>query len=244
MANDLGVGSLRAGCKPNVQIVFTDRPQALLDHVAAKDEHLLGYYHRSGRDGLKTVTHPIQAWYVTATGGDGGNVVGMNFAAGTSVSARRPHGAQIDDEDNSGWGPTGCGDKSKFTACLTSEFANVLVVVDAGKVQDASLGPVADYVAMLAMARPESLDSCHQLPSVIELFAQGCPARAGRNGLTRADVAYLTGLYKTDLQARKAAQQTDIADRMADLLLKADAPGRLACRRWAKETGRRPSGSC
>jgi beta-lactamase regulating signal transducer with metallopeptidase domain len=229
VAGAIGVGTLPAGCKPNVQIMFSGNPQALLDRVAAEHERMLGYWHHRDRDRLKAVTHPIQAWYVTGTGGDGGNVVGLTFATGNTAAVGatggQPHGFQIDDEDNAWWGPTGCGDKSKFTACLTSEFQSVLVVVDTGKAQDAGLGQIADYVAMLAMAQPRSLDGCNSLPSVIELF---CGGRLGGVGLTRADVAYLTALYKTDLQARKAVQQRDIADRMADLLIRADARDRLA----------------
>ena len=76
---------------------------------------------------------------------------------------------------------------------------------------------------MLAMAQPRTLDSCNVLPSVIEAFAKDCPGHAGGNGLTRADVAYLDALYRIDLQARKAVQQTDIADLMANLLIKAGA---------------------
>jgi hypothetical protein len=240
VADDLGVRKLPAGCDANIQIMFTDQPQALLDRVAAEHERLLGYWHRRDRDRLKTVTHPIQAWYVTGTGGGGGNVVGLTFAAtgGRAGAAPTPtHGFQIDDEDNAGFGPTGCGDKPHFTACLTSEFQNVLVVVDAGKVQDLSPGLIADYVALLAMAQPKSLDSCSQLPSAIELFAKGCAGRAGRSGLTQADAAYLTALYKIDLQARKAAQQGDIAARMADMLIKSEV--RLAAQRSATETARR-----
>jgi beta-lactamase regulating signal transducer with metallopeptidase domain len=239
VANDVGIGTLTAGCKPNVQIVFTDKPQPFMDKVAAEHERMLGYYHRSDRDQLKTVTRPIQAWYVTATGGDGGNVVGLAFATGNTAAVGatggQPHGFQIDDEDNAWWGPTGCGDKSKFTACLTSEFQSVLVVVDTGRAQG-DLGPIADYVAMLAMTQPRSPDGCSGLPSVVELF---CAGRSASASLTRADVAYLTALYKTDLQARKAVQQRDIANRMAEMLIRADVRARLAAQDQGAGTARR-----
>ena len=39
------------------------------------------------------------------------------------------------------------------------------------------------------------------LPSVVDLFSKGCPGDSGMDGLTRADVAYLTALYRMDLQA-------------------------------------------
>jgi hypothetical protein len=245
VATALKVGAMGAGCKPNIQVFFTDQPQAFMDRVADQHELLLGYWHHTDRAKLKTVTRPIEARYVTGTGGAGGNTIGMTFevieqwgvpnsagvpTAGTTVpvgaAGRQPHGFQYDDEDNFR-GTTGCGDKSKFTACLASEFAHVLVVVDTAKAQDFSPGLIADYVVMVSLAQPRSLDGCNVLPSVIDLFSRGCP-NFGMEGLTRADVAYLTSLYRTDLEARKAGQQTDIAEKMADMLLKANAADRLA----------------
>jgi hypothetical protein len=226
-----------AGCPPNLQIVFTDEPQAFMDKVADQHERLLGYWHHRDRDKLKVVTRPVQAWYVTGTGGDGGDVVGPTFESMMKDSpairprigtfGNMPHGFQYDDEETYWYGSTGCGDKSRFTICLTSEFQDVLVVVDTKRMQDYGPGLISDYVVMLSLAQPKSLDGCNVLPSVLDLFAQGC-ANFGMEGLTRADVAYLSALYKTDLQARKFAQQTDIADRMADMLLKATATDRLA----------------
>jgi hypothetical protein len=237
VATALKVPVKGASCPPNLQIVFTDEPQAFMDKVADEHERLLGYWHHRDRDKLKIVTRPVQAWYVTGTGGDGGDVVGTTFETMMKDSppirprigtfGRMPHGFQYDDEDNYWYSPTGCGDKARFTVCLTSEFQDVLVVVDTKRMQDYGPGLIADYVVMVALAQPKSLDGCNVLPSVIDLFSKGCP-NFGMEGLTRADVAYLTALYKTDLQARKFAQQTDIAGRMADMLLNANATDRLA----------------
>jgi len=234
------------GCGPNIQIMFTDQPQKLMDRVANEHELFLGYWHHTDRNKLKTVTRPIQSWYVTGTSGSGGNMEGLatanieTYAAmgaptgaaspitplANGVAGRKPHGFQMDDED-SYQGSTGCGDKAAFTACLTSEFQHVLVVVDTNKVADYSPGLIADYVAMLAMSRPKSLSGCNVLPSVIDLFSERCPGQSGQDGLTRADVAYLTALYKVNLESRKSGQMTEIAGRMADMLIKAGKAERL-----------------
>ncbi len=125
--------------------------------------------------------------------------------------------------------PTGCADRPQFTSCLSSVFRHVLVVVDIGRAGDYNSGVVADYVAMLAMSQPRSLDACNVLPSVVDLFVSRCPGGSvAKNGLTRADVAYLTALYKTNLESKKSGQQTDIAYRMADMLSKASATDRVA----------------
>jgi hypothetical protein len=235
VATALRVGVRKAGCTPNIQIAFTNEPKAVIDKVAKEDELLLGYRHRSDRDKLTTITHPVQAWYVTGTGGVGGDTAGMTFmteqCTGTCVQppkgtyGRQPNGFQYDDEDNDR-GRTGCAD-SRFSSCLSSEFQHVLVIVDTNRMQDYPAGLIADYVVMLTMAQPKSLDGCNVLPSVIDLFSKAC-ANFGMDGLTRADVAYLTALYRTNLESKKAGQQTDIAARMADMLLSAKAADRQA----------------
>jgi hypothetical protein len=245
VATALKVGPMKSACRPNIQVAFTDQPQKLMDRVADKQELLLGYWHHKDRDKLKQVTHPIQAWYVTGTAGGGGQTAAVTFVfietygiagapsgatAPTAVPVgavgRQPHGMRLDDEDDPR-GVTGCGDNTHFTACLTSEFQHVLVVVDTSKAGSYPPGLIADYVTMVALSQPRSLDGCNVLPSVIDLFSKACPGESGQDGLTRADVAYLTGLYKMDLQARKRGQMTEIADRMADMLLKANKADQL-----------------
>ena len=209
------------GCPANIEIVFTDQPQRLLDNVAAHREEILGYYHRHETKALKMVTRPIQAWYVTASESGGGNgAAGLAFSAGSAGSLlQQMHTRVVDDPDNPP--PTGCGD-SHFSVCMRSAFDNVLVVVDNGRVQGRSLGLVSDYVVMLALSQPRSLDGCNTLPSVIDLFA-ACPDRDAPDGLTPADAAYLTALYAADPQGNKASEQSDIAGRMAKILISAKA---------------------
>ena len=52
--------------------------------------------------------------------------------------------------------PTGCGDAPHFTApCLTSEFANVFIVVDSKALQGKGIGAgvAADCLVMLALSQ-------------------------------------------------------------------------------------------
>src|SRR5450432_3211055 len=58
----------KTGCGPNIAIVFTTTPQALVGNVQKKHPILLGYYDNSAQlEKLATVVRPIQAWYMTAT---------------------------------------------------------------------------------------------------------------------------------------------------------------------------------
>ena len=84
VAQGVGVHTLSPGCHTNVEVVFTDKPQAFMDKVAKTREEVLGYYHRHDRDRLKTVTRPVQAWYMTTT--NSGAVAGNSALAFAAIS--------------------------------------------------------------------------------------------------------------------------------------------------------------
>jgi hypothetical protein len=234
VAKAVGLKVLAAGCTANIEIAFADQPQKLIDGIAKGRDSILGYHNASETQTLKTITRPVQAWYKTATRGGGFNTAGMVFAqfsnaAGQSMTSGSYPGMTVEHETAdtpSSTTPAGCGD-SHFSSCLSSIFKNVLVVVDNTKVKGQPLGPVSDYVAMMALSQSRSLDGCAALASVIDLYAPaGCPGREAPDGLTPADAAYLTALYSVDLEAKKAAQQSDITDRMSRILVKANQGGR------------------
>ncbi len=131
----------------------------------------------------------------------------------------------IDDPDNQP--PNGCADSRISTSCLQSLLHNVFIVADSNALQGKDLGLVADYLVMLALAEPRTLEGCAALPSVIDVLAK--PACAGRDppdGLTPADAAYLTALYAADLRAKKPNEEYEISERMAKILIGAKPAGR------------------
>jgi hypothetical protein len=204
VAQALGLHLGRAGCNANIEIVFTDAPQPLMDLVANKRERILGYYYVHDKKALKTVTRPIQSWYVTATNGQYQELLDFN------------------DEPK----PVGCGDSFHFTGCYQSVFKNIFVVVDTSNLKVDNLGLVVDYLVMLTLAEPQmkALDHCNSLPSVIDLIAKSdCENRDQPDGLTPGDAAYLTALYQSDPEARKWIQEGEITERMAKILVAANA---------------------
>jgi hypothetical protein len=224
VATALGRALLPAGCAPNIEVVFTDKPQGVVDDVAHRRQYILGYYHRHDVQRLKAVTHPIQAWYVTATVGAGG-ISGPVFAymqgnMGYGIPVQ-PHREVIDDPDNIT--PAGCGDSFHFTVCMQSVLKNVLVVADTKALKGKDAGLLSDYLAMVTLSQPRSLDHCNSLPSVIDIFANAECAHDRPGGLTPDDAAYLTALYGADPEAKKMGQEGDIAGRMAKILIGASA---------------------
>ena len=229
-AQAVGLRAARKGCKANVEIAFTAQPQAMMDLIAKDREQLLGYEHRAKRDQLKMVTHPIQAWYSTATRGEGhdnGKTFATHYDAfGKPMYLPREGDAAEVADDPENPAPTACQNPSAFSACLESEFSHVFIVADAKQLKGKDLNTLSDYLVMLALSQPQSLDYCNVLPSVLDLLTiLPCAGRAAPDGLTASDGAYLTALYASNPQAIKAGELTDIAGRMAKLLIQASASG-------------------
>lgn len=217
VAKAVGLTIAPAGCQANVEIAFAPQPQRLVDAFVKNRPWVLGYYYKD--PGAKTVTRPIQAWYVTATTGGAGGNAGWTFAYTGVPSQASGNPSQLNEKvmDQPGtWKPTGCGD-STLTSCLRNEIVNVFMVVDTSKAQGKSVGVLSDYAAMLVLSQPRSLGACQALPSVTDLFVEGCSGGAP-DGLTAADAAYLTALYQANPEARAVNEQSDISGRMAKML--------------------------
>ena len=223
VAQEVGLPAAGPKCIANVEVVFTEQPQATMDIVAKRQDFLLGYYHNHKRNQLKTVTRPIQSWYVTSTRGEGTGEVALAFSGFQDFSNFRAE--EVDDPDIPP--PNGCADSRIGATCLVSRFRNVFILADSKALSGKELGTVADYMALLALAQPRSVDGCNALPSVVDAFAKSaCPGRDPPDGLTPADAAYLTALYQADLRMRKTTEQSDIARRMAKILINANvSPG-------------------
>ena len=226
VAHAVGLPAARPGCSANVEIVFNPQPQHVMDIVAKRREYLLGYYHFHDQNRLKTVSQPIQSWYVTSTSAFTGSATAAVTGIPLSVRGLPTHRMGVIDDPENG-GPSGCGDTPHFTACLTSAFENVFIVADSKTLEGRPLSQVADDMAMLALSKPRNLDGCAALPSVIDGFAKApCPGREPADSLTPADASYLTALYAADAEAFRQFQQSEIADRMATILIKASTAGR------------------
>jgi hypothetical protein len=88
------------------------------------------------------------------------------------------------------------------------------ILVDAEKQANVPLGATADYIAMIVLTRMASLDTCSELPSIIDLLALSCSDRARPDSITVADRAFLKSLYAADLQQNRNIEQADIRDQM------------------------------
>jgi len=186
-----------AACKPNIQIIFTTKPQDLLDGIRAKEPVLLGYYDSpSQAEKMATVTHPIQSWYTTATVDLRGKPQ-IDFRHANNNQTYDPMDAQAVTGSHLGDG-------------LRSAFYHVTIIADPSKLGDHEIGALADNIAMLALSQPSSLDTCTQLPSIVNLNTPGCHAETPLKAITANDTAFLRGLYTIALGGTLRAQKDGI----------------------------------
>jgi hypothetical protein len=208
----LAVGAhvnLEPSCTPNIQVVFTSTPQALLDNVRQHHASVLGYAETVAQlDKLATLTRPIQAWYATETMDCDGR---RQVDAGITVS----HFTGDFKFDAPAYAACGL---SRLRDGLRTGFAHVLIVVDSTKLAGQKIVPLADYISMLALTQLDSLDVCQQQPSVANLLATGCDNAP--DGLTEFDLAYLRGLYSMSADRLVLIQRDEIGDSMLDTLTK------------------------
>lgn len=193
-------------CRPNIEVVFTTAPQVLMDNVRKTEPLYLGYFENSHQaDAQATVTHSIQAWYTTETlDWDGNRQLDTgSCGAGTTISTIAPVGGDAGMS-------SGIVNSNLTLPCLViishaiggtrlnnslnSGFFNILIVAEPAKLYDYEMGSLADYITMMALSQPASLDSCRQLPSVSNMLAKGCASVTSR--ITDGDLAYLQALYR------------------------------------------------
>jgi hypothetical protein len=184
-------------CTPNMSVLFTSHPQAVLDAIRTSRKDLLGFYYRDKEEAITKVNHPIQAWYATATRDWFG---GLKVDTGDTVySGAFPAGGSLLDG-------------------FSSEMTTVTVVVDDTKIVGLQLGAVADYIAMLALSQTQAFETCQPLASITNLMTPGCDAGMKSDVLSQNDVAYLTALYRMAPDTVSLGQKSDIAHQMETAL--------------------------
>ena len=161
-----------------------------MDDVAARKPRLLGYQYIANIPKVKTMDHPIQAWYVTGSQGTGG--------------------VETDDI----WGTQPPRDIGKrLSLGVSSHILFVLVVIDTNKVTDYPIGSISDYVAMATLSQTRIIDGCGELPSILDLMAPDCKSEKSE-AITGGDMAYLRALYSIDMRKELFLQRAEIENRM------------------------------
>jgi hypothetical protein len=109
-----------------------------------------------------------------------------------------------------GYGPPACSGtiRTRIVRMATgSNISSVIVVVDGRRMNNITIGQMADYIAMVGLSDVRPDVDRTAVPSILELFGHGKPPQ----GLTRWDRALLYALYNTGHRSRLGVPQLEIA---------------------------------
>jgi hypothetical protein len=200
-------------CTPNVNVIFSPKPQAQLDDISKRRDILFGFHFVAETKKLSTFSRPIQAWYLTR----GRDTAGHDVLELLDQAPYAPDQFKV---------PALMGRAgSRLGNDMSTELVHALILADANKVADEKIGAVADYVAVLALARWQGLERCNTLPTILNLMADGCEADAMAQSATPEDLGLLEGLYTVNPRESGSQQRITIAGRMETEVKKDAAKG-------------------
>jgi hypothetical protein len=190
-------------CSYNVQVFFTKEPQQVMDELVKRNSALLGFHYPHQTQNAAALTRPIQGWYVTSTR----NYAGIEVTDDPLPLPALPgvlHAGRI---------PPGLLG-SRLANGLRTLLVHALMVADTNKVIGYEIGSISDYLAMLVLSQTQSLDSCGQLPSILDLMSSSCGDREKPTAITAGDLAFLRALYSTDLEQPLGLEKSGILNNM------------------------------
>jgi hypothetical protein len=201
-------------CRPNIEVLFSADPQALVDSLVTQTHGaILGVHYVHETDRLSRMRRPIQSWYITATRRLSASSDSTSTSQGTEASV-----GKYAPDDAYRVAPERHVLGSKLDSRIQSEIVNALIVADTNRLAGHDIGPVADYIAMLALSQPKDPDGCNDLPSILDLMSAGCGDRQKPKALTDSDMAYLKALYAADLGAMRRQEEDSVTNGMKNNL--------------------------
>jgi hypothetical protein len=204
-------------CTPNVNVIFSPKPQQQLSDIAKRRDILFGYYFRTDAKKIATFDRPIQSWYLTrSVGTDGQDILELNGGP-ACVSSHGPGAPPCDIKAPPVKGRAG----SRLGNDMSSELVHSLILADANRVSGEKIGAVADYIAVLALSRWQGLERCNGIPTILNLLADDCDRDSAPEAATEADLGLLTGLYAVSPRDAGPLQRASIAGRLQAELKKA-----------------------
>jgi hypothetical protein len=215
-AEDARVPVAKAGCKPNLTIVFSEDAAATIRAIVRNKPRTLAQLGPAERNTLLTAPLPVRWWYgYELRDRDGQRAVPNGSAAlmSASVGGGKPL------IDVLPVGPDTAMTDSRSSSLIASSVAiwatSAVVIVDVTLATGKSLDAVADYAALAALAPMKLPPPAPGVPSILSLFDS---PEASTVSLSRWDRAWLAALYRIPMARKGDRQRGDIAARMAETM--------------------------
>jgi hypothetical protein len=204
IADHVGIGSARPGCRPNVVIVIAESGGDFVRHLHGERPDLFSALETSAIRRVLRAEGPVRAWQVIEPrGADGRPMERISFlemGGGPPRPVLRGYVLR--------------GVSPSLTQKATrQDLALSFIVLDLDAVEGLTLLQIADYAAMRALARTEAAAPSRRR-SILSLLDDRDAGDAPADGLTDWDAAYLTALYRTGNTVTASQQRANMARTM------------------------------
>jgi hypothetical protein len=162
----------RDQCRSNLFVVLSPRPEEVLAAWGTRNPRVFGVDSREAIDS-PWATAPVRVWHNAK----------LNNADGTPPKEDgvvRAREYRLKD--------------SRIASSVAEDISSIVVLVDMRAIGTATLGQLADYVAMAALARIDLRANLASSATILRLFAPS-DSESAPPGLTSWDTAFLKGLY-------------------------------------------------
>jgi hypothetical protein len=165
----------KEACTPNIMVVVSQEPQAILEGLKDKDWPL--FASTPVRD--MKMRYPVQVWYYS---------VDVDYSGRSFIDVAPEYNFEP---------PTMAGNSTRLYTGIQPETRLATIIADSKAIRDTALGTFADYVTLLTLAQTPVTGQCQPAPSIANLFLADCAEGAHTVALSTADLAMLTAIYQT-----------------------------------------------
>lgn len=197
IALEVGLKPGEPGCRPNLVIFFTNDGPGLAKQLVTASPRAFRPFGGTGgtTQGYQALAQfttsdaPVRWWQITMMVDQNGQ---MAVATADGIV------------------PYIAGSNSRITNSVSDELWATYVIVDGTKLGEVHWSQLADYLAMVSLAKvnPTGVPASHN--SILNLFRGGSPA----TGLTDMDRSYLRALYTMDTRRMPRMQRSLLASTM------------------------------
>ncbi|MBN8606604.1 MAG: hypothetical protein J0L81_06785 [Caulobacterales bacterium] len=230
-ATEIGLGAERAGCQPNLVIIFANDSDVIARQIVDTRRDLMGYFTEddtvtAGREALEAFANTPRAvrwWHISNTTTEDGRSLSntrTRVGRGTNdaLAAAQGNGAAAATTGNGFNGLEATRARgTRLRRVTRQDMSFALVIVDSRRIAGIPAPAVADYVAMASLIQLNPDADMSRFPTVLNLFADHAAGRALTPAMTAWDQAYLNGLYAATREAANTRQQrAEITRRIVD----------------------------
>lgn len=199
-------------CSPNLLVVFTTEPEALLSAWRKRNKRLFGGANPGLVNDFIARPLPVRVWYNTSFTGENGEQGAPSSSLSSGATGAGPGTTTLTQMmllDIPTYPEVPGGSRLSLTA--VPDLSSAIAVVDLRQCEGIGWGALTDYIAMPSLSKMDLATSFRDMPSVLALF--GAPRDTRQAGLTDWDRAYLKALYHTRRMSR--LQRVEMREQMA-----------------------------